>query len=580
MKFTPLFLSAMLLFCHLSGKPPEKSSMLSELDIIKTTFKVKYAPAEWKKEFADWDIDTAIDKAKTSVLNMNSIGIKDFQRILRKFFKSTLDYHVDVYFFSTESAFLPFRVKGAQGRYFLTWIDRNTMPATWNIGDEVLFFNDRPIANVILALKEEELGNPDSLTDQSLAEIYLTARIGAMGHRVPRGNVNVTIRHLNGIEKTYTLTWDYNPEKISPGPFRAEAMQMNSTHNIQEKKPPSTWLNLHQEMTLPFHAYLKQAFQRNYKNPIVAAEAESIGEKKGSLPFLGKVIWQAPSTNHLHAYLFKHANGKTIGFIRIPEYSGDVAMAKEFANLITLFQQRSDALVIDQMDNPGGIVFSMYALASNLSTKPLLVPTHRLAITQEDVYNSLQTLENMKQQASLRTTEEPETDDSSLFGYPLSVELFEKACSYFQFIIDEWNAGKQLTDEVYLYGIDRLVRPQQVYTKPILVLVNPLSISCGDFFPAILQDNKRAVIMGTKTAGAGGFVLRHTFPSYFGIMAYSFTASMALRLNAQPIENLGVIPDIEYELSVNDLQKNYVDYTAAIHRELEKLLSKSKDSSL
>ncbi len=33
------------------------------------------------------------------------------------------DYHVDVTFFSTEQASLPFSVRGVEGRYFIDWLD-------------------------------------------------------------------------------------------------------------------------------------------------------------------------------------------------------------------------------------------------------------------------------------------------------------------------------------------------------------------------------------------------------------------------------------------------------------------------
>ena len=42
------------------------------------------------------------------------------------------------------------------------------------------------------------------------------------------------------------------------------------------------------------------------------------------------------------------------------------------------------------------------------------------------------------------------------------------------------------------------------YTKPLMVMVDEFSASGADMFPAIIQDNHRGPIFGTRTMGAGG----------------------------------------------------------------------------
>src|SRR5690606_18873159 len=128
------------------------------------------------------------------------------------------------------------------------------------------------------------------------------------------------------------------------------------------------------------------------------------------------------------------------------------------------------------------------------------------------------------------------------------------------------------TDPYPLYGID-VIEPHAMvrYTKPVLILTNSMDFSGGDFFPAMMQDNKRAIIFGEKTAGAGGFVVTDIFPNFLGIQDFSYTASLAERKDHRPIENLGVQPDVPYKISVNDLTRNYVEYVQAIKKELKKM---------
>ncbi|MCR4295307.1 MAG: S41 family peptidase, partial [Elusimicrobia bacterium] len=119
--------------------------------------------------------------------------------------------------------------------------------------------------------------------------------------------------------------------------------------------------------------------------------------------------------------------------------------------------------------------------------------------------------------------------------------------------------------------IDPAPKAEERYTKPILLLTNALDFSGGDFFPAILQDNQRATILGVRTAGAGGIV-RSFSVNQFGIDRLSATTSLAERPNGKPIENLGVTPEIPYEITARDLRTGFAEYRWKILKALDGLL--------
>ena len=52
------------------------------------------------------------------------------------------------------------------------------------------------------------------------------------------------------------------------------------------------------------------------------------------------------------------------------------------------------------------------------------------------------------------------------------------------------------------------------YTKPLMVMVDEFSASGADMFPAIIQDNHRGSIFGTRTMGAGGSVVGFNATAY------------------------------------------------------------------
>ena len=546
----------------------EKDKMCATLDVIKSAFDAQYAPAYWKKTFVGWELETKIEEAKARVRRSHKITLKDFQHIISDFFKSTRDYHVGVHFFSTEVARLPFSVKGAGGKYFITHIDRERLnPAVYpfEVGDELISFNGKPTAIAVQELKDQEVGNASAETDLAMAAIYLTIRTGVMGHKVPKGPVTIAVRSSRtGATSSYQLIWLYRPEKVTSCPSRRGFNSAGDVFSGSAAEALEAIFN--KKLEAPFIIpvmRLMDSFDDNNK--------EVVGSREGFLPALGRKVWSAPSESPFHAYLYQTPDRSLVGYIRIPHYRGGSKEVEAFGDIISYLEENSDALIIDQMNNPGGSAFYLYALASMLTEAPLEAPRHHIAITQREVMEAVSMMPYFEMVRS--NSDAQELIGPTLAGNPVTYQMAQFFLNYFRFIVDEWKAGRRLTNLFYLYGVDHInPHPTTRYTKPILLLVNSLDFSGGDVFPIILQDNKRATLFGSRTAGAGGFVMQATFPNHFGIDSYHFTASLAERAQGAPIENLGVEPDIPYTVTQDDLKCGYHPMANAINSCVMELL--------
>lgn len=541
-----------------------REEMLDHLSFIKKTFEIKYAPSEWKRESFGWDLNDNCEKAQKKILNLSSPTLKEYHKILREVFLSAADYHVNIYFHSTEAAFLPFKVRGTKGRYFISWVDseRLNIPE-WSVGDEILSFDGRPIHELIEEIRLSDWDRHNEMTDRRLAEGSLTARVGIFSQEVPQGEVALVIKHKGAVEgKTYNLTWDYRPELIK---------------EVKMEEPKPKGLTplfqrpfFNKEMITPYYSLFKKV-DKLYSSE---EDRQELGARESFVPPLGRIIWESSEESPFHAYICETPSRLRIGYIRIAEYLGGEEEVEEFAKLLEDFQNKTQALILDQVNNPGGSVFYKYALLSMLTNKILQLPTYRVTLTQDDVMEALETIEVLE--VVENDADAIEICGETLGGYPMSYDLVQSISDYCKFVLSEWESGKYFTDPVYL--LFNKIEPSKLvnYTKPIIVLTNELDFSCADSFPAILQDNHQAVIFGTKTAGAGGAVQGTSYPNLLGIAGYSYTMALLERQNKRPIENVGVEPDVVYSLTPEDYQNGYQRYRSALMKVVEEAVQKAR----
>lgn len=563
---------------------PTQQRMARTLHQVASIFAEQYAPLGLKKELFELDLKREYDKAKAAILANPDITTRQFQDILATLVASMRDYHVSISFHSTESSKLPFSVTEAEGRYYLTYIDRQKLPKEafpFETGDEVVSFAGQPTAEAVQAIAARMTANV-AQTDLRMAELFLTNRRRARGDNdIPQGEAELVIRRKGEFYQV-RMPWDYTPELIAQD-VPARNAGMLEPEGFGGAAPagaanPGFLSSMGRAIVAAVHPLVELFASMRAET---AGNPFMIGARRSFVPRLGKVLWRSDKDSHFDAYIFETKDGKKKGYVRIAAYDGDYAEVREFAKLMAKFQAETDALVIDQVSNPGGSVFYLYALASHLTDKVLVAPRHRMIIGEAEAHQSAQLLlQLMRQQQNppqetkkkLRPGQEEEPPNAG--GYPITAKFMQLLVRSAQYILQQFTAGHRYTGLIHVGGVDDIdpaPKASERYTKPILLLTNALDFSGGDFFPAILQDNQRATILGVRTAGAGGIVQPFSV-NEFGIDRISATTSLAERPNGQPIENLGVTPDIPYEITARDLRTGFAEYRLKILRALEGLL--------
>nr|WP_166155923.1 protease-like activity factor CPAF [Neochlamydia sp. AcF84]NGY95102.1 hypothetical protein [Neochlamydia sp. AcF84] len=544
----PIYLITAQDCCH------RQSQMIANLEAIKHEFEISYAPFEWKKKCLNWNLDQEVEKAKEKILSSPSLSNKHYHQIIRDLFNSVQDLHTRAEFYATEYAFLPFCVQGVQDHYFVVWVDNlwaKKEQINLQVGDEILSFDGRPVKEVVEEIRLSAFGASRNKTYQHLSEWQLTLRKAVRLQDVPQGPIEIVSRKPDSQQvHSFVVNWEYTPEEIKNN--YSLSMPLNLDRE-DEDKPPF----FHQEHILPFYASLAD------HSPCLADKAELLGAKINFFPALGPVLWKADSPI-FDAYIYSLKNNKNIGYLRIPDFQGNAYQVGQFQQIITKMESCTDALIVDVMNNPGGFTFYMYALASMLTSKPLTNLKEHFSITQENVYYAVQDASSLKD--IVNDHDATQVLGTHIHGYTVDRQLACYLFKYAKYIQDQFKQGKYFTDLYPVNGIKTIYpHPTTQYTKPLFVLTNSLSMSCAEFLPALLQGNERAIILGEQTAGAGGSIIRRKYSNRFGIADLVFTQSLVYHYNEQPLENVGVKPDLTCLWTAEDYTKEFAGFIDVVN---------------
>jgi hypothetical protein len=558
------FLATFLFFTQASVMA-QTDAWQDTLNSIETQFETYYCFKDLKKVFFSLDQKKSMDQLRKQISEMgptpNTQAARD---ALIAFYDQTRDIHVGARF-NTSSPYsvtsLPFTVRSVGKNYYVTGINRNILMEAqypFQIGDELVSLNGKPFQKavdeflpVVYAQKK---------TQQAMAEGYALFRYDVLGKSMPTGTATFTVkRQGTGNLENYTTNW------------------ITSSKSAPESKK----YNRELERIAGRGALLANDERNEMTEDNPVQNYGEIGEKKPFFPALGKILWESPAANTYHAYIFEMENGKKAGFIRVFSYfpRNPVKVAvPDFYSIIDKFVAEDIAvLVYDQTNNGGGSLLHAYDLLSSMIDQPVK-PTLQVQWIINETH-----FENGRKWSDLRDLAIKAQTDPQAFKYfqenvqvdkVVDAEFLVSFISECDFMLKHlaYPNHQRLAPPFPLEGVSVVKpRPGKNFTGPILMLVNELSISSADLTPALYQDLGRAVIFGSRTAGAGAYQSGFLAPANNPYELYYSTISFGqfLRPHGIPVENLGVMPQVPYFVTKHDIRNKMSGYRQAVLKTLQ-----------
>lgn len=531
---------------------------LTDFNQLVNIFERNYGPLRWKKETIGLDWKKNAEEFRQKALAAKSDA--EFYRVLAQFLASLKDAHVSSSIPSTYRAQLGFLCDVVEGKVLIETINTLRLPEVlfpFKKGDQLIAIGGVPVETIMAELvKVDHTGN--EMSTKRIAAARLTSRREASGLAVPKGVTTITVLPKGAAQPvTVTATWIVSGTPLLELDDLASTLSGNVVNAIDTAEDIAS-LNKEIKKLSLFNFRMPKAKTEEW----VRAGVTDIGNPKSmfTLPEGFKQIENLPMT----AGTFEAA-GKKIGMIRIPEYGSDDLL--QYIAMAVMQMQDTDALILDQTNNPGGSVSLVSDIISIFADKSFTDMNF-------EIRPSLGWLE-VFQGINTQIAEMIAADPNDVAGNALKArfEYLE------QEMRDSLTQRRFLTNPVSLNltGSFGMIQPQPVvrYKKPILMLINEFDFSGGDAMPALLKDNGRITLFGAQTSGAGGNVAQYG-PLANSHFKFSLTESLMVRPNGQYMENRGIQPDVAYSVTEDDFMNGYRNYVRAFTIEALKLTGMSQ----
>lgn len=486
----------------------QPSQRAEDFEQLVTWIRNDYGPLELKRKMLGFDFAGVTQKYRDQISKSGSD--EEYKFLLTRYVGEFRDSHFSLRYPSKQIANLGFTTDLVDNFVVLESIDRNLLSVRefpFERGDVIQLWDKFQPLDVARELSRNLSVSYDP-TGLRAGVFYLATR-KASRLPLPTGSVTLSILHrATGISETVTLNWSMS------------------------KLEPKT-------------------------NPILPLGLTDMCNEKSRIqpPSSAQTISGVPFT----AFSFESPKGR-IGFIRIPHFypindKGEEVAKERFEQyqmVIEEFERTTKGLIIDQDFNCGGSVVFVNKMFSLFFDRPFQPASFAFRASGSQVSGLKNQLNKFN------------PSDDGYFEFSEVIAEIEKARAQ----------GKNMTKPLPMRGFMEVkldmpggnsIQPNPIrYSKPIVLLINEMSGSGGDLFPALMKDFGRAKLLGTRTMGAGGHLWDDPHLQLKNSRGeINLTRSLIYRHNGQPIENLGVEPHEKYQISMDDFLNGYSYYLKA-----------------
>jgi hypothetical protein len=514
---------------------------LSDLNQLVSLIKSSYGPLEYK-ESRGLNLKTLHEAYAEKIRQTTSNG--EFYYLIRQFVSEFDDSHFGIMVPAEQMAMIPFSVDLVEGKPVIDEVMRQILPESnfpFQRGDEIVAIDGVPAAEVLQYLMKY-VGMGFELTQKRYAAMLMTFRPSSMVP-VPMGKIAVFSfrRGKSDIIETKALPW------LRMGmPLDEVVANPNLLKDIADSY----------QRAVDYDQLSIMDLNQQFSHPQIERSFRCSGTSRIKVPDGATVLMKAPFV----AYYHPTPEGN-VGYVRIPHYmpmsqSGQPEFDLRFSQyewVISELEKHTVGMIIDQDHNCGGSVSYLHKLVSLFVDKPYQPVQFKLLATKETVLS-------IKGWARM-------INPNTLAARNI-VEVLKT-------VMTSWAHGETMTPLTALAGQKQILPHSITYSKPIVILIDEMSGSGGDAFPAVMQGIGRAKLLGTRTMGAGGHVT--SAPAlFYSQMPINITKSLFFRPDRVEVENNGAEPDFPYTITHNDYLYGYRNYQAFY---LEKLKEQLKPAA-